>query len=46
LKFKKQFRDWLWVKIREPRIREKYSYKYLENLHEESDLDEFLAAWI
>jgi hypothetical protein len=46
LKFKKQFRDLLWVKIREPKIREKYSYKYLENLHEDTDLDEFLDNWI
>ena len=24
LKFKKRFSDWLWVKIREPKMREKY----------------------
>jgi Leucine-rich repeat (LRR) protein len=29
LKFKKQFRDWLWVKVRELRIREKYNPSYL-----------------
>ena len=47
LKFKKRFRDWLWVKIREPKIREKYHYKYLiENLpDEETDLDEVLNNW-
>jgi hypothetical protein len=46
LKFKKRFRDWLWVKIREPKIREKYSHDYLlENLHEDTDLDEFLEKW-
>ena len=47
LKFKKRFRDWLWTKVREPRIREKYHYRYLlENLaDEETDLDEVLAAW-
>ena len=46
LKFKKRFRDWLWIKIREPKIREKYSHDYLlENLHEDTDLDEFLEKW-
>ena len=46
LKFKKQFRNWLWVKIREPKIREKYSHNYLvENLHEDTDLDELLDNW-
>ena len=47
LKFKKQLRDWLWVKIREPKIREKYHHMYLlENLHDEdADLDEVLDAW-
>jgi hypothetical protein len=46
LKFKKRFRDLLWVKIREPKIREKYSHDYLvKNLHEETDLDELLENW-
>ena len=47
LKFKKQFRDLLWVKIREPIIRKKYHPKYLiENLpDEETDLDEVLNNW-
>jgi Leucine-rich repeat (LRR) protein len=46
LKFKKQFRDLLWVKIREPKIRIKYSHDYLvANLHEETDLDELLNKW-
>ena len=46
LKFKKQFRDLLWVKIREPKIRKKYSHDYLvEHLHEETDLDELLENW-
>lgn len=47
LKFKKRFRDWLWVKVREPRIREKYHPRYLlENLvDEETDFDTVLAAW-
>jgi hypothetical protein len=46
LKFKKQFRYWLWEKIREPKIREKYHPRYLtENLHEDTDLDEVLNNW-
>jgi hypothetical protein len=46
LKFKKRFRDWLWVRIREPKIRERYSYDYLvKNLHENTDLDELLENW-
>jgi len=47
LKFKKRFRDLLWVKIREPKIRVKYHPKYLiENLpNEETDLDEVLNNW-
>ena len=46
LKFKKQFRDLLWVKIREPKIRKRYSHDYLvEHLHEDTDLDQFLDNW-
>jgi Leucine-rich repeat (LRR) protein len=46
LKYKKRFRDWLWVKIREPKIRERYSHNYLlENLHEDTDLDDLLENW-
>ena len=46
LKFKKQFRDWLWVRIREPKIRKRYSHNYLiEHLHEDTDLDEVLNNW-
>jgi len=46
LKFKKRFRDLLWVKIREPKIRKRYSHAYLvENLHEDTDLDELLSNW-
>ena len=46
LKFKKRFRDWLWIKIREPKIREKYSHDYLvANLHEDTDLDVLLENW-
>jgi hypothetical protein len=46
LKFKRKLRDLLWVKIREPKIRLKYSHDYLvEHLHEETDLDELLNNW-
>jgi hypothetical protein len=46
LKFKKQFRYWLWEKIREPKIMKKYHPSYLiENLHETTDLDELLNHW-
>jgi hypothetical protein len=46
LKFKKRLRDLLWVKIREPKIREKYSHDYLvEHLHEDTDLDDLLQNW-
>jgi Leucine-rich repeat (LRR) protein len=46
LKFKKRFRDWLWVRVREPKIRKKYHPNYLiENLHENTDLDEVLQNW-
>ena len=46
LKFKKRFRDLLWVKIREPKIRKKYSHDYLvEHLHEDTDLNELLENW-
>ena len=46
LKFKKRFRDFLWIRIREPKIREKYSHDYLvKNLHEDTDLDELLENW-
>jgi hypothetical protein len=45
LKFKKHFIKWLW-KSRERYIAEKYHPKYLlENLDENTDLDEFLNNW-
>jgi Leucine-rich repeat (LRR) protein len=46
LKYKKRFRDLLWVKIREPKIKIKYSHDYLvKHLHEDTDLDELLHNW-
>jgi Leucine-rich repeat (LRR) protein len=32
LKFKKKIRDWLWIKVREPKIKEKYSAFNLSKL--------------
>jgi Leucine-rich repeat (LRR) protein len=47
LKFKKQFRHLLWVKVREPKIMKKYHPDYLlENLQEDADLDAFLDNWL
>ena len=52
LKFKKQFRDLLWVKVREPKIREKYSPENLKLLisnmqdHEDGEkFDRLLQEW-
>ena len=46
LKFKKQLRKWLWEKVREKNIMEKYDPNYLlNNLEENTDLDEFLNNW-
>jgi Leucine-rich repeat (LRR) protein len=45
-KYKNQFRYLLWEKIREPKIIQKYHPDYLiQNLHEDTDLDEFLKNW-
>jgi len=45
LKFKKQFRDLLWLRIREPKIRKQFNPIHLENLGEDTDFDEFLNHW-
>jgi Leucine-rich repeat (LRR) protein len=46
LKFKKQFRKWLWEKVREPKVKIIYNPNYLiENLGYEDDLDEILNNW-
>lgn len=51
LKYKKQFRDLLWVKIREPKIRIKYHPDNLLKMLEEKgeldldELDEFMEQW-
>jgi Leucine-rich repeat (LRR) protein len=46
LKFKKQFRKWLWEKVREPSAKKLYNPIYLiENLGDDDDLDTFLDNW-
>jgi Leucine-rich repeat (LRR) protein len=46
LKFKKKLREWLWEKVREPKIIKIYNPIYLvENLNEEDDLDIVLNNW-
>ena len=46
LKFKKHLREWLWKKVREPKIKKLYNPIYLvENLHEYDDLDIVLHNW-
>jgi hypothetical protein len=48
-KFKQRFRDWLWVRIREPKIRDKYSPNNLvERISGIEDEDQFhnaLDSW-
>jgi hypothetical protein len=44
LKFKKRLRDWLWIRIREPKIREKYSAANLLKLLDEEDVEK-LNNW-
>jgi len=45
LKFKKRFRDWLWIIVREPKIREQYSTANLLKLLEKDDLQQVLDTW-
>jgi Leucine-rich repeat (LRR) protein len=51
LKFKKQLREWLWVKVREPRIQEYYSPANLQKLlsgideQDQEQLDAVLNTW-
>jgi len=45
-KYKKQFRKWLWEKVREPNAKKLYNPIYLiENLGEVDDLDTVLNNW-
>jgi hypothetical protein len=46
LRFKNQFRHWLWERVRKPMTMKKYHPNYLhENLQETDDLLEFLENW-
>lgn len=46
LKFKNQFRNWLWEKVRKHKIEKKYHPLYLiQNLDENTDLDTVLINW-
>ena len=45
LKLKPKFRDWLWIRIREPKIRVKYSTENLLKLLENEDLEKVLETW-
>ena len=43
LRFKTQFKKWLWEKIREPKIMKQYHPSNLfEDLQEDTDLDKFV----
>ena len=48
LKYKKQIRDWLWIKVRLPRIQNKFHPYHLEEILctvNDEDLDETLNKW-
>jgi Leucine-rich repeat (LRR) protein len=46
LKFKKQFKYWIWAKVREPKIILQYNPSNLfNNLDDDDDLDEFLQNY-
>jgi Leucine-rich repeat (LRR) protein len=46
LKFKKQFKRWLWERVREPKIMKQFHPDHLNKLKESDDLEEFLEGWI
>jgi len=47
LKFKNQFRNWLWEKVRRPKIENQFHPKYLiANLNEDDDLDQVIDRWV
>ena len=46
VKFKNQFRNWLWEKVLKPKIEQKYHpINLILNLDENTDLDTFLINW-
>jgi Leucine-rich repeat (LRR) protein len=46
VKFKQQFKRWLWEKVREPKIMKKFHPDYLNELKETDDLEVFLNEWV
>jgi Leucine-rich repeat (LRR) protein len=46
LKFKNKFKQWLWEKVREPKIMKKFHPDHLNELQENDDLEIFLEKWI
>ena len=46
LRFKTQFKKWLWEKVREPKIMQKFHPDHLNTLKETDDLEEFLEEWV
>ena len=48
-KFKQRFRDWLWVKVREPKIRDKYSptnlIERISGIEDEEQFHNALDSW-
>ena len=46
LKFKTQFKKWLWEKVREPKIMKQFHPDHLTALKETDDLEVFLEEWI
>ena len=46
LKFKNHFRNWLWEKVRKPKIEQKYHpINLIQKLYENTDLDAVLNNW-
>jgi hypothetical protein len=46
IKFRNQFRKWLWERVKEPKIIKKYNPNYLiKNLNDIANLDDVLNAW-
>ena len=51
LKFKKKFRDWLWLKVRLPKIENMYHPSKLNNMLDtkdditENELDNLISSW-
>jgi len=46
LKYKNHFKRWLWEKVREPKVMEKFHPDHLNDLKDTDDLEVFLDNWI